>query len=209
MSLATKLKKAERLGIKFEEGQEPDEKKLDELIEQKQKQVDQDKEEEKIRKAQEKKAAEEARKHQIVLRDVDGDDVDQAEYFYPRLVKETVKTASGEKTLEPTDQTAPVYFNKECGVPVDDPDLIDVFVQFFPRSKGFLFYKTRGKELYLVIVPLKYATTISAANESRPGDFQRHALSFIAEGSVNIDSLKLKLARIAKHSSISTEPLAR
>jgi hypothetical protein len=209
MSLETKLKKAKRLGIEFEEGKVPDERKLDELIEQKQAQLAQDKEEAKIRKAEEKRAAEEARKHQIILKDVDGDDVEQAEYFWPRLVEETVKTPSGEKTLKPTTETAPSYFNKECGFPVDDPDLIDVFVQYFPRKKGFLFYKTRGKELYLVIVPLKYATTISAANESRPGDFQRHALSFIAEGSVNIDSLKLKLARIAKHSSISTEPLAR
>lgn len=204
------MKKAERLGIVFTEGYVPkSEEEVDKLIEEKQKLVDQQKEEEKIRKAAEKKAAEQAKKHQIILKDVDGDDVDQADYFWPRLVKETIKTPSGEKTLEPTTETAPVYFNKQCGVPVDDPDLIDVFVQYFPRSKGFLFYKTRGKELYLIIVPLKYATTISAANESRPGDFQRHALSFIVEGSVNIDSLKLKLARIAKHSSISTEPLAR
>lgn len=88
--------------------------------------------------------------------------------------------------------------------------MIEVFVQYFPRKKGFLFYKMRDKEVYLVIVPLAYAKTISAANESRPGDFQRHALSFIGEGSVNLDTLKLKLERISKHqSSISTEPLAR
>src|SRR5690606_14570897 len=100
------------------------------------------------------------------------------------------------------------FFNKICGMPVDREELIEVFNQFFPKKKGFLFYKQRNAEVYLVIVPLKYATTISKANESRPGDFQRHAMSFINEGSVNIDSLKIKLGRIAKHTSISTEPLA-
>lgn len=205
MSLATKLTKAKKLGITFEEGYTPKEEELDKLIEQKQAFLAQKKEEDKIAKANQKKADEEALKNKVILKDIDGDDVDQADYFWPRLEKEKV----GDKEFEPTDQTAPVYFNKICGMPVDRDELIEVFLQFFPRSKGFLFYKSRDKEVYLVIVPLKYATTISRANESRPGDFQRHALSFIAEGSVNVDSLKLKLARIAKHSSISTEPIAR
>ncbi len=205
MSLATKLTKAKKLGIKFEEGYEPKEAELDKMIEAKMEIVDQQKEEARIQRQQEKRAEEDARKNIVILKDIDGDDVDQSEYFFPRIEKEKI----GDKTLEVTDQTAPIYFNKICGMPVDRDELIEIFLQFFPRSKGFLFYKTRDKEVYLVIVPLKYATTISRANESRPGDFQRHALSFVAEGSVNVDSLKLKLARIAKHSSISTEPIAR
>ncbi len=205
MSLATKLAKAKRLGIKFEEGHEPKESELDDLIEQKTKFLAQQKEEDKILRKQQKSADEEAKKNIVILKDVDGDDVDQADYFFPRAEDEKV----GDKVLKPTDQTAPVYFNKICGLPVDRDELIEIFLQFFPRSKGFLFYKARDKEVYLVIVPLKYATTITKANESRPGDFQRHALSFISEGSVNVDSLKLKFQRIAKHSSISTEAIAR
>ncbi len=96
-----------------------------------------------------------------------------------------------------------------CGLPVDRDELNEAFTLYFPRAKGFLFYKKRESEVYLVIVPLKYATTISRQNESRPGDFQRHAMSFLTEGSVNVDSLKLKLAKIAKHSSIAREPIAR
>lgn len=205
MSLATKQKKAEGLGIDLSkiEG-EVTEEKLDELIEQKTKAIAQEKEEKKIQEAAEKKAAEDAKKNQLILKDVDGADVDQADYFFPRLEEETVNG----KVLKPTKDTAPVYFNKICGYPVDREELIEVFNQFFPRRKGFLFYRQRDKEVYLIIVPLKYATTISRSNESRPGDFQRHALSFINEGSVNVDSLKLKLGRIAKHTSISSEPLA-
>jgi hypothetical protein len=205
MSLATKLTKAKKLGIKFEEGYEPKEAELDKLIEAKMEIAGQQKEEARIQKANEKKAEEEAKKNIVILKDVDGDDVDQAEYFFPRTEAEKI----GDKRLEPTDQTAPIYFNKTCGMPVERDELIEIFLQFFPRSKGFLFYKARDREVYLVIVPLKYATTITKANESRPGDFQRHALSFIAEGSVNVESLKLKLARIAKHTSISTEAIAR
>lgn len=206
MSLATKLKKAKDLGIKFEPGFEPDEKKLDELIEQKTTQIDQEKQEKKIKDAEAKKADDEAKKNVIVLKDIDGADVDQAEYFFPRLEDE--KTADG-KIIKATDQTAPSYFNRICGFPVDRDDLKEAFLLYFPRRKGFLFYKMRDREVYLVIIPLKYATTISRSNESRPGDFQRHALSFITEGSVNIDSLKLKLNRISKHSSISQEEIAQ
>ena len=210
MSLATKITKAKKLGIEFAEGYTPKtEEEVDKLIEAKQEIVGQQKEENRIAKENEARAAEIARKNVIVLQDIDGDDVDQAEYFWPRLEKEKVGTPPNEKTLDPTDQTAPIYFNTICGYPVDREELKEVFLQYFPRAKGFLFYKARDKEVYLVIIPLKYATTISRANESRPGDFQRHAMSFIAEGSVNVDSLKLKLARIAKHSSISTEALAR
>lgn len=210
MSLKTKITKAEKLGIVFAEGYTPkDEAEVDKLIEAKMEIIGQEKEEQRIARQNQKKADDEALKNTVILKDVDGDDVDQSEYFWPRTEKEKIGTPPNERTLTESDQTAPVYFNKVCGLPVDRDELIEVFLQYFPRSKGFLFYKRRDQEVYLVIVPLKYATTISRANESRPGDFQRHALSFIAEGSVNVESLKLKLARIAKHSSISTEPIAR
>jgi hypothetical protein len=210
MSLATKKTKAEKLGIdlkKIEEetGVALTEEKLDELIEEKQNFLDQEKESKRLQIAAEKKAEEEAKKNKIILKDVDGDDVDWSEYFWPRFEDE--KLPSG-KVLKAGECTVPDYFNRECGMPVDREDLLEVFNQFFPKKKGFLFYRQRDREVYIIIVPLKYATRISKANESRPGDCQRHAMSFITEGSVNLDSLKLKLGRIAKHSSISTEPLA-
>lgn len=211
MSLATKFTKAKKMGIEFADGYEPkSEAELDKMIEAKMEIIGQQKEEDRIARKNAKAAEEEARKNKVILQDVDGDDVDQADYFFPRNEKEVINEKTpNEKTLAPTDQTAPANFNRFCGMPVDREELIEVFLQYFPRSKGFLFYKMRDKEVYLIIVPLKYATTINRANESRPGDFQRHALSFITDGSVNIDSLKLKLARIAKHSSISTEAIAR
>ncbi len=211
MSLATKITKAKKMGIVFADDYTPkDEEEVDKLIEAKQDIIDQQKEENKIQRANEKKAADEALKSQVILKDVDGYDVDQAEYFFPRTVKETIKDATGKETVyDITDQTAPTFFNKICGYPVDREELVDEFVKHFPRKKGFLFYKSRDKEVYLVIVPLAYAKTINRQNESRPGDFQRHALSFIQEGSVNVESLNLKLSRVAKHSTISTEPIAR
>lgn len=211
MSLTTKFNKAKRMGIEFIDGYKPtDEEELDKLIETKQSLLDQQKQEDKIRRAQEKKADDDAKKTRVILQDVDGDDVDQAEYFFPRLVKQVINEKTpNERVFEPTDQTAPIYFNKTYGLPVDRDELIDEFVKYFPRKKGFLFYKLRDKEVYLVIVPLKYARTVSASNESLPGDFQKHALSFIQEGSVGLDSLRIKLERIQKHHSISTEAIAQ
>lgn len=202
MSLATKKTKATKLGITYAEDVTEDA--LDKLITEADEKIALEKEQEKIRIANDKKAAEEEKKKQIVLKDVDGDDVDQADYFFPRSLDETIDG----KVYKATDQTAPTWFNKTCGYPVDREELIEVFNLHFPKKKGFLFYKLRDTEAYLVIVPLKYAKTISKANESRPGDHQRHAISFINEGSVNLDSLKMKLGRIAKHSTISSEPLA-
>lgn len=212
MSIQTKMAKAKKLGVMFAEGYVPkNEEEVDKLIEAKQEILTQQKEEEHIARQNEKKAEQEALKNKVILKDVDGDDVAQEEYFWPRLETEILNPGQkNEKKLEPTDQTAPLYFNKIAGMPVDREELIEVFLQYFPRKKGFLFYKQRNSEVYLIIVPLKYAKTISRENESRPGDFQRHALSFIAEGSVNIDSLRLKLQRVAGHTaSISTEPIAR
>jgi len=202
MSLATKQKKAEKLGIVLEEGLT--EIQIDDLIETKQIFIEQQKKEEAIKAKEVEEAKDKAKKNTFVLRDVDGDDVDQAEYFFARTEEEVIDKT----THKPSTKTAPVYFNTTCGFPVDREDLIEAFKLHFPTKKGFLFYRLRDKEVYLIIVPLKYATTISKSNESRPGDFQRHALSFIGEGSVNVDSLKMKLAKVAAHSSISREPLA-
>ena len=211
MALAAKLKKAKGLGITIKEGYKPTEKQLDDMIEAKLKIADQEKEEARIRESEEKKAAEYANKHKLVLKDPDGAEVDQEDYFFPRTEKEIIKNLDGtvKATFEPTTETAPVYFNQSMGMPVDREELIEVFYRHFPRSKGFLFYKSRDKEVYLIIVPLKYAKTVSRANESRPGDFQRHAISFVQEGSVNVDSLDLKLKRVAGNNTISTEPIAR
>lgn len=206
------MKKAEKLGITFEEGHVPTEDKLDQMIEQKQDFIVQQKKETVIQRAAEKKAEDESRKNKVILKDVDGDDVDQADYFMPRVEEEKITDVLGKvvKTIPVSDQTAPLAFNKMCGMPVDRDELIEVFLQYFPRKKGFLFYKLRDKEVYLIIVPLKYSKQTNYANGSLPGDFQRHALSFISEGSVNVESLKLKLQRIAGHqSSISTEPIDR
>lgn len=208
MALDAKFNKAKGLGITFAEGYVPTETQLDEMIDAKLKLRDQEREEARIRELEQQKADDFALKHKIILKDTDGFDVDQQDYFFPRTEKEVIKTPTGEIVLEPTDQTAPIYFNKITGVPVDREELIDVFHRHFPRKKGFLFYKARDKELYQIIVPLKYAKTISRANESRPGDFQRHALSFIQEGSVNVDSLDQKLKMVANHKQISTEPIA-
>lgn len=202
MSLATKQKKAEKLGIVLEEGLT--EIQIDDLIETKQIFIEQQKKEEAIKAKEAEEAKDKAKKNTFVLRDVDGDDVDQAEYFFARTEEEVIDKT----THKPSTKTAPVYFNTTCGFPVDREDLIEAFKLHFPTKKGFLFYRLQDKEVYLIIVPLKYATTISKSNESRPGDFQRHALSFIGEGSVNVDSLKMKLAKVAAHSSISREPLA-
>jgi len=202
MSLATKKTKAEKLGIILEEG--VTEVQIDELIETKQNFLNQTKKEDEIRVKEIADAKKKSEKNALVLRDVDGDDVDQAEYFFARTEEEVIDKI----THKVSTRTAPTYFNAICGLPVEREELLEAFKLHFPTRKGFLFYKLRDKEVYLVIVPLKYATTISKSNESRPGDFQRHALSFIGEGSVNVDSLKIKLNRIAKHSSISTEPLA-
>jgi hypothetical protein len=112
-----------------------------------------------------------------ILRNTAGKEVPEADYFF----------GSGK---------APVSFEKMCGTAVDREDLVEVFNNIFNPNLNFLFYKSKNKEVYIVIVPIKYSTIISKENESSEGDFQKHAISFIGEGSVNIDTLKLKLKRI-------------
>lgn len=200
---AKKITKAKKLKIEVK----PDttEEQLDVLILAAEEKAELEAEQAKIAKENEKKAAEDAKKNKVVLADVDGKEVDQADYFYPRLKDEKLPDGT---VLKATDQTAPSYFNKVVGMPVDREDLLEVFNNIFPKDRKFLFYKSRTSELYQVLVPLNYSKTVSRANESAPGDIQKHAISFIGEGSVNVDSLKLRLTRIYNHPTISKEPLA-
>jgi len=87
-------------------------------------------------------------------------------------------------------------FHGSCGMPVEREDLIAVFNKIFNPKDNILFYKAVDKEVYIVIIPLKLSSTVSDSNESLLGDFQKHALSFINEGSVNVETLKMKLKRI-------------
>jgi hypothetical protein len=113
-----------------------------------------------------------------ILKNVSGKDVKEADYFFGGVV--------------------PPGFVKDCGKPVDREDLIAVFNKVFKPEDNILFYKQVDKEVYLVIIPIKYSTTIGEYNNSTLGDFQKHAISFLNEGSVNLDTLKMKLNRIIK-----------
>lgn len=160
MSLIKKQGKARRLKIVFTE--ETTEEQLDALILEAEAREEAAAEAERIKKENERKAKEADKKASIVLRNTSLEDVEQKDYFFRDIEKNVVNTA-------------PSYFNKVSGMPVDNEELITVFDGIFPKKKGFLFYKAMGKELYFVIVPLKYATTVGEKNNSIPGDHQRHA----------------------------------
>jgi len=59
-----------------------------------------------------------------------------------------------------------------------------------------LFYRQLDKEVYIIIIPLKYSMEVGEKQDSLDGDFQKHAISFLNEGSVNLDTLRLKLEKI-------------
>ena len=92
----------------------------------------------------------------------------------------------------------PPYFEEVCGRPVDREDMITVFNKIFNPKHGILFYKTRDKEVYIIIVPIKHSSIVGPEHNSIDGEFQKHAISFINEGSVNLDTLRNKLERVAK-----------
>ena len=126
----------------------------------------------------------------IILQNTKGKDVDPINYFFSDgsdAEKEIVKKFGS---------IIPPYFNQACGKPVDREELIEVFDKIFDPEKDFLFYKTPDKEVYLVIVPLKYSE-VDTEHGALPGDFQKHAISFVSEGSVNLETLKTKLKRVA------------
>jgi hypothetical protein len=119
-----------------------------------------------------------------------------------KVVKKTIlKNTSGKEVPEADyffGGKAPNSFEKYCGKPVDREDLLAVFNKVFKPEDNFLFYKEIDKEVYLIIPPMKYSTTVGEEQNSLEGDFQKHAISFIGEGSVNLDTLKMKLSRIPK-----------
>ena len=115
------------------------------------------------------------------------------------IKKITLKNSKGKEVPEEDyffGGKAPTSFEGTCGNPVDREDLLDVFNKIFKPEDNILFYKQKDKEVYLIIVPLKYSAVVGESNNSIEGDFQKHAISFLNEGSVNLDTLKLKLKRI-------------
>ena len=143
------------------------------------------------RAAEKRRIAEEDKKKKvkIVIKNTLGEEVPQSDYFYsPDGI-----------------DTAPAYFHDVCGYPVDREELLAVFNKVFRPKDGILFYKAKDKEVYLVIVPIKHSSVVGPSHNSVPGDFQKHALSFITEGSVNIDTLRNKLTRVASTIKIVAE----
>jgi len=128
-----------------------------------------------------KAALEEKKKPAFTLKNPAGKDVKSADYFYSTTPAGYVPLANMKNVI---------------GSPVEREDLVGIFNDIFDPKYGFLFYKKYDTEVYLVIIPLKNSTTVGRTHESVDGDFQKHAISVIAEGSVNIDSFKAKLKRI-------------
>lgn len=114
----------------------------------------------------------------VSLKNTSGKEVPADEYFYKGVF--------------------PSGFEGTCGKPVEREDLLDVFNKVFRPSDNILFYKQNDKEVYLIIVPLKYSDSVGERHDSMDGDFQKHAISFLNEGSVNLDTLRQKLERITK-----------
>lgn len=131
----------------------------------------------------EKPKAEKKVVNKVVLKNTLGKDVPEEDYFFGGKI--------------------PSGFFGTCGKPVDREDLVEVFNKIFNPEDNFLFYKAADKEVYLIIVPIKCSTTIGESNNSVDGDFQKHAISFLTEGSVNLDTLKLKLRRILPFVKVS------
>ena len=120
--------------------------------------------------------AEKIKKEKIVLKNTLGKEVPQEDYFYKG--------------------TVPPGFFGTCGSPVIREELVDVFHKVFKPSDNILFYKQDDKEVYIVIIPLRYSIEIGNSEDSIEGDFQKHAISFLNEGSVNPDTLRQKLDKV-------------
>lgn len=114
----------------------------------------------------------------VTIKNTSGKEVPLTDYFYKGIV--------------------PSGFERTCGKPVDREDLLSVFNKVFKTFDNILFYKQEDKEVYLIIIPLKYSDSVGLAHDSIDGDFQKHALSFLNEGSVNLDTLRQKLEVIKK-----------
>jgi hypothetical protein len=121
---------------------------------------------------------EKAEVKKVFVRNSSGKEVPASDYFYKGIL--------------------PSGFEGTCGKPVEREDLLDVFNKVFKPSDNILFYKQLDKEVYLIIIPLKYSDTVGEEHDSIDGDFQKHAISFLTEGSVNLDTLRQKLEKIKK-----------
>lgn len=118
----------------------------------------------------------EEKRPKVSVFNTSGKEVPTTDYFYKGIV--------------------PAGFEGTCGKPVERGDLLDVFNKVFKPEDNILFYKQVDKEVYLIIIPLKYSVSVGEAEDSLDGDFQKHAISFLNEGSVNTDTLRQKLERI-------------
>jgi len=130
---------------------------------------------EKLADSKRKEDAEKSKK-EVIIYNTSGEKMEISDYFYKGVI--------------------PAGFVGTCGKPVEREDLLDVFNKVFKPSDNILFYRQLDKEVYIVIIPLKYSTAVGESEDSLDGDFQKHAISFLNEGSVNIDTLKQKLERI-------------
>lgn len=184
MALTDNQKKANKLKIVWDENTTDE--KLQDLIKAEEAKIEAELEEQRIAKENQKAADDAKKKSSIILKNIDGEDVLEKDYFYPG------KDKDGKITY------ALPSFNQVCGLPVDREDMIQVFKKVFgAASSEFLFYKCKNQEVYIVIVPLSRATVVGESEDSLGGDFQKHAISFIAEGSVNLETLKMKLKKIS------------
>ncbi len=145
--------------------------------------------EKKAAKLKKKEEDSKKKKVKIILKNTLGEEVPQSDYFFSK---------NGE-------DTAPAYFPDVCGYPVDREEMLTVFNKVFKPKDGILFYKTKDKEVYIVIVPLKHSSIVGESHNSVDGDFQKHAISFITEGSVNLDTLRNKLIRVASTIKVIAE----
>lgn len=138
--------------------------------------------------AKKKKADEEAaalaaknKNKKIVLKNTLGEAVDPKDYFFSTTGKDA----------------APIYFHEVCGFAVEREDMLTIFNKVFKPRDGILFYKTQDKEVYIIIVPIKHSSIVGAEHNSVDGEFQKHAISFVSEGSVNLDMLRTKLLKVS------------
>lgn len=117
-------------------------------------------------------------KNNVKLFNAFGKEVSRDEYFFKGII--------------------PAGFIGTCGKPVDREDLVNLFHKVFRPEDNILFYKQADKEVYIIIIPIKYATEVGDSQDSIDGDFQKHAISFLTEGSVNLDTMRQKLEKVNK-----------
>ena len=87
------------------------------------------------------------------MRNTSGEEVPVSDYFFKGVL--------------------PSGFKGSCGQPVEREDLLDVFNKVFKPKDSILFYKQDDKEVYLVIVPIKFSVEVGEQNDSVEGDFQK------------------------------------